>query len=113
MHAIYVYKHTGDKPEMKDAFRELLPVATHWRNIGILLGIKDHILEAINHDNQAADDGLREMLTKWLNSAGPPPSWSKLADAVEPFDEAKAQEIRDAHDSHPKAYHISTSIKQN
>jgi hypothetical protein len=90
----------------------LLPaVAAQWRNIGVLLGINDYILEAINHKEEEAHGCLREMLSKWLKCVSLSPSWSKLADAVEPFNEAKAEEIRKAYcnECHPKAYHITTS----
>ena len=37
---------------------------------------------------------LRAMLTEWLKQVNPPPTWSQLAGAVEPFDKAKAEEMK-------------------
>lgn len=37
---------------------------------------------------------LREMLVEWLKQVKPPPTWTQLADAVEPFDPAKAEHLR-------------------
>ena len=86
---------SDDQPKLKDAFGKLLPLATHWRNIGVLLGIKNDDLHAINL-NVKEDDCLREMLSLWLKNKNPLPTWSILAGAVEYYDSAKAQEIRDS-----------------
>ena len=79
-----------------DAFEKLLSLAAHWRNIGVLLGIKNDDLHAINLNEKEDDNCLREMLSLWLKNTNPLPTWSTLADAVEHYDPAKAQEIRDS-----------------
>ena len=87
---------SDDQPQLKDAFRMLLPLAAHWRNIGVLLGIKNDDLHIVNRNYTKEDDCLREMLSLWLKVKNPLPTWSTLADAVEQYDPAKAQEIRDS-----------------
>ena len=87
---------SDDQPELKDVFGKLLPLAAHWRNIGVLLGIKDDDLHVINRTVKEGDDRLREMLSLWLKNKNPLPTWSILAGAIEHYDPAKAQEIRDS-----------------
>lgn len=86
--------HVDDKPKLKNAFEKLLPLAADWNNIGVLLGVKDSILQVIKHDVSQARDRLREMLAEWLKSDDPSPTWNSLADAVELFNPTKATEIR-------------------
>lgn len=85
---------SGETPELRDALRKLLPLAERWNNIGVFLGINDGTLTTIKHNERQADDCLREMLSVWLRSVSPPPTWSNLADAIEPYDPARAKEIR-------------------
>ena len=85
---------SGDKPKLKDAFEKLLPLAAHWNNIGILLGIKDNVLKEIKHNERQGLDCLREMLSVWLKIDNPPPTWNNLADTVKKFDPVIAEEIR-------------------
>ena len=85
--------HVG-KPSLNDVFRKLLPLAVHWHNIGILLGIEAYVLQRIQHDNShGCSDCLREMLNEWLK-ADRTCTWINLAEAIEPFHQAKADEIR-------------------
>ena len=81
------------KPTLKEAFQLLFPLAHEWHNIGVLLGIPDGDLNAINADNAAVRSCLREMLRKWLSCVDPRPTWSSLAEVVEPFDPRKVEEI--------------------
>ena len=73
-----------DLPAM---IRELTDVAARWRNIGILLGIPDNRLEAIQLLVGRPQDHLREMLTTWLRknyevTQFGEPTWAKVVDAV-------------------------------
>ena len=76
------YTDVPAKPELKDLLKELYTkVADKWEDIGILLGIKDGQLKAINAKDSTSC--LREMLRIWLSRVDPPPSWSAIAEAVE------------------------------
>ena len=79
---------------MRDVFDKLLPLAAEWRNIGVLLDISNDKLQAIKCDEQQVNGCLREMISEWLKSTDPQPTWNNLADAIKPFDPQKAEEIR-------------------
>ena len=101
--ATFYYLILGEKPKLKDIFKELFPVATYWMTMGTLLGIPGHILDKINSNQKRIDECLREMLSEWLKQIDPPPTWTALAEAVEVFDESKAQRLRECsleHDDH-------------
>ena len=86
-------KPSDDRPKLKDVLKELLPLATEWKTIGILLGIQKHILDKIKKDEDGVCDCLQEMLAEWLKQVDPPSIWRNLADAVEHVDQKKAQEL--------------------
>ena len=68
-----------------------------WNNIGALLGIDENKRKAIESEQQQVNNCLRAMISEWLlNGITLQPIWSKLADAVEPFNERIANEIRDS-----------------
>ena len=55
-------------------------------------------LNAIQRDRGSVADCLREMLTQWLSSVSPPPTWSDLVQALlsAPVEEKRlAEEIRE------------------
>ena len=79
---------------MKDAFRELHPIAAEWEIIGLLLEIPHHVLKAIEIDIKDIHDCLQAMLVQWLKQSDPPPTWKNLADAVEEINESIAEKIR-------------------
>ena len=81
------------KDHLRDIFKELLPVATHWQNIGTLLDVPQEKLESIKHDYNLASDCLREMVKAWLKMIDPPPTWQQLVDAVASVDPARAEAI--------------------
>ena len=76
-------------------FRRLFPLASHWKNIGTLLGVRQDVLNKIQTDENGVDNCLRVMLSEWLEQVDPPPRWKDLADAVDDVDKQKAKEIRD------------------
>ena len=65
-----------------------------WKNIGTLLHIPSGTLEGFEYDLPNMHSRLRAMLTEWLKQVHPPPTWSRLIDAVEPFNEAKAEQMK-------------------
>ena len=89
-----MHAHTGGKPELRDVFKKLLPLASYWKTIGTLLGVSKPILDKIKSDEEGANDHLQEMLSEWLKQIDPPPSWTALAESVEMIDSSKAMEIR-------------------
>ena len=88
--------HSGASPllSLKSALMLLLPLASKWQTIGTLLDIDQGKLRSIKHNEQEADDRLREMLDTWLRQTDPLPSWGTLAEVVKPFDPSIAEKIR-------------------
>ena len=87
---------SGNKPELKVAFKELIPVSAEWKTIGILLGLPDHVLDKIKSDEDSVNDRLLKMLSEWLKqTVDHHLSWAALADAVEAINPSKAAEIRE------------------
>jgi hypothetical protein len=83
-----------ERPKLKDVFKELLPLSADWTTIGTLLDLPQGLLQKIETNKGRADDRLREMLSEWLKQVDPRPTWASLTEAVEPVDQAKAQEIK-------------------
>ena len=63
---IFYYKDIDD---LIDAKRKLLPVATKWRDIGLVLGISDPKLEEIETNKSSVKDRLTDMLRLWLKKS--------------------------------------------
>ena len=79
---------------LSNTFRELLPLASEWQNIGTFLEIPPGKLKTIKSDNpNKVKDCLREMLTEWLDTTDPHPTWENLAEAIHPFNQNKAMKI--------------------
>ena len=89
-----VFLTADEKPKMRDVFRDLLPLAHEWSTIGILLGVRKHILERIKADENGARNRLQGMLSEWLKQVDPEPTWASLVEVVESVDQQKAREIR-------------------
>lgn len=83
-----------EKPQLKDAFRELLTLAAEWKTIGTLLGLQPHTLARVKADEDGVRNCLQGMLSEWLKQINPPPTWAALVEAVEAVSQQKAQEIR-------------------
>ena len=90
----YYANTTGNKPELKDTFKIMYPLAAEWKGIGTLLDIKENTLDRIQVDEHGSCNQLRKMLSEWLKRVDPSPTWAALADAVEVVNELKAKEIR-------------------
>ena len=87
---------------MIDVKLKLLPVASRWRDIGLVLGISDSKLEVIEEKQLDAYDSLTDMLRLWLKKVHNVekygvPSWQSLREAVKSpvggRDPAHAEEI--------------------
>ncbi len=54
--------------------------------MGTFLEIPPGKLKTIKSDNpNKGEDCLREMLTEWLDTTDPHPTWENLAKAIQPF----------------------------
>ena len=80
-------------------FKELLPLAAHWKTIGALLGISDDDpgkIDQIESNERNVDNKLQAMLSEWLKIPSLQPTWESLAVAVEHVDRVKAETIRNS-----------------
>ena len=73
-----------------------------WKSLGLNLGLLWSKLEVIERDYKFTDEQLQAVLTEWLKQNYDLekyglPSWSRLADAVEPIDHALAIAIKKRH----------------
>ena len=81
-------------PTLNQAFRMLMPLSSHWRNIGLLLELDNESLRRIDSECRGVpDDCLREMLSLWLKQIDPRPNKKAFAEAVKVYNPALAQEI--------------------
>lgn len=51
---------------LKNALKELYPLAKNWYNIGVSLNVEDHILDKISSDVDGIDNQLCKMLSEWF-----------------------------------------------
>ena len=86
-----------DKPTLREIFRILLPIAHEWANIGTLLDLSPDQLSNIKHDNDGAQNCLREMVILWLKCVTIRPTWQSLADAVSFIDQKTALKISETY----------------
>ena len=91
---MFAFTNAGDTPKLQDVFKEIFGLASHWKSIGTLLGLKSHLLDNIKSEEEGAHDRLQKMLSEWLKQVDPPPTWKDIGDAVETVDANKAQEMR-------------------
>lgn len=63
--------HTDDTPKLQDVFKELFGLASHWKTIGTLLGLKGDLLNKIKSDEAETHDRLQKMLSEWLKQVDP------------------------------------------
>lgn len=83
-------------PQLRDACKFLLPIASEWKTIAVLLGISQDQVEVIRQENTRVNPCLCAMLSTWLKQIDPNPSWNSLAEAVECLgNQTVAKEIRD------------------
>ena len=72
----------------------LLPLASDWKTVGVLLKAQECDLAAIEHNEKKANDCLRTLISWWLKQVDPSPTWKALADALEILDTQIALKIR-------------------
>ena len=98
---LFFFSIADSKPELKDAFKILYSQASHWENIGVLLGMDSNELDKIRDNEREVENCLRAMLSKWLKHVDPVPTWKGLAEAMEVIDQSLAEKIR----RHSKSCH--------
>lgn len=84
----------SQQPSPGAVFRELLPLASEWENIGTLLDMREEDLDVIQQNYfRRPRDCLREMIKTWLK-VNPAPTWEGLVEALEFIDPRRAEMIR-------------------
>ena len=68
--------------DLLNVMEELADVRAKWYNIGLGLGLSVGTLDGIKADHSNTSDCLREALKTWLKTHLPPPTWSKVVDAL-------------------------------
>ena len=79
---------------MIKVFRRLFRLANEWYTLGLLLNVPKSSLSTFRTRDPDDRECLCETLQEWLKQTDSPPTWHELAEAVEPYDRFKAQEIR-------------------
>ena len=95
MHAVQC--HVKKEMNLSNAFRKTLCLAHKWKSIATLLNIQESVLQNVQKEDKAVEDCLREVLAHRIHRMDTPLTWSELADAVDPFDKALANELGDYH----------------
>ena len=62
---------------------KLLDVSHKWFDIGLTLKLRVGTLERLRNQYPDISTCLREMLLEWLKKVDPPPTWERLAHALE------------------------------
>ena len=80
-----------------DLLESLLPKASQWDSIGLVLGLAAGELETIRADSNGVEQCLRKVLQKWYGRS-PHPTWEEIIAALKsPLvgDPALAQKLED------------------
>ena len=80
-----------EKPSIKEFYLALKPIASEWKDIGILLDLPSGTLASLQSENQRDRDRMREMGVEWLKTLNA--DWGALIEAVKEVNEARALEI--------------------
>ena len=67
--------------DLAPVYENLIDASNKWHDIGLLLGVPDGRLRAIELDKEKCDDRLRETLSWWLRNADSP-TWDDLRRAL-------------------------------
>ena len=114
-------RHHGGKLSPKDfkkVYIALFEKRSHWRNIGIALGLIPAELNNIEAQYQGLERRLQEMLSKWLNNDNLSPSWTSLVAALRSITVEEMCLARDIEQEHvlapiPRISPISTPSPKN
>ena len=72
--------------DLQTITQELLPVAEHWKAIGVALSLNfdEDVMKTFPKHvaHRSVEDHLSEMLKWWLSCVSPEPSWRTIIDAL-------------------------------
>ena len=74
----------------------LIPLASSWKTIGVLLDIEVYKLDTIQSDEEGAVNCLLAMLSEWFKMVDPPPNWKNLINAIKLFHPLLARQIEES-----------------
>ena len=70
-------------------------MSADWKDIGLILELKEGDLSVIKSDYHDSKRCFREMLKLWLNQVEPPPTWSAIIEAIDVLEyKSLAEELR-------------------
>ena len=78
----YACDTAAKKLDIKEVQRAAWDARAKWYNIGLELNIDSGTLDVIERNNMDIDDRFRIMLTTWLRTVDPRPTWEALAEAL-------------------------------
>ena len=78
----YACDSAARKLGIKEVQRAAWDARSKWYNIGLELNIDQGTLDVIEGDNKGIDKQFRAMLTTWLKTVNPRPTWEALAEAL-------------------------------
>ena len=76
------------------ALKLVSSLSSEWKTLGVYLLVDDGKLNEIEADYKKSSDCIREMLSEWLKSDTPCPTWKMLAKEVEYIDPTIAEKIQ-------------------
>ena len=88
-------KLSNATPTLPPVLKLVSPLSSQWKTLGTYLQVDQGKLKEIEVDYRGvSSDCLREMLSEWLKSDLPCPTWEMLAEEVECIDQTIAEKIR-------------------
>ena len=75
--------NTSCTPNLPQAYKFIFPLHSNWKRLGLSLCIHPEELDRIQQEHVETSDCFLEMLSMWLKTADPFPSWQTLADALD------------------------------
>ena len=66
-----------------DLCEALLPLAAQWRALGVMLGISDDILNAIEGERDMAQNFLQKIISEWLYGTKGPHTKARIVEVLQ------------------------------
>ena len=83
-------KKEYERPNFKDAYGELLHLASEWTAIGALLGVPPEVVTKISVEHTDVHTCLSEVVSRW-HDRYPRPYWVDIFNAIEKITASKAR----------------------